>query len=99
MVAEEAQRHPEKPIEVFASDEHRLGLKPFSQRCWAPRGQRPLALGHHRFEWLYVTAFVSLSGGEAFWYLSNCVSKPFFEKLLALFAVKPAPEASVSSSW
>lgn len=86
MVAEEAERHPEKPIEVFASDEHRLGLKPFSRRCWAPRGERPVALGHHRFEWLYVTAFVSPESGETFWYLSNGVSKAFFEELLALFA-------------
>ena len=86
MVAEEAEKHPETTIEVFASDEHRLGLKPFSRRCWAPRGQRPVALGHHRFEWLYVTAFVSPTSGETFWYISNGVSKPFFEKRLALFA-------------
>lgn len=45
-----------------------------------------MALGHHRFEWLYVTAFVSPESGETFWYLSNGVSKAFFEKLLALFA-------------
>ena len=86
MVREEAERQPEKLIEVFASDEHRLGLKPFSRRCWAPRGARPVALGHHRFEWLYVTAFVSPRSGETFWYLSNGVSKAFFEELLALFA-------------
>ena len=47
---------------------------------------RPVALGHHRFKWLYVTALVSPTSGETFWYISNCVSKPFFEKLLALFA-------------
>jgi hypothetical protein len=86
VVAEQAERHPDTPIEVFASDEHRLGLKPFSRRCWAPRGARPVALGHHRFEWLYVTAFVSPESGETFWYLSNGVSKAFFEDLLALFA-------------
>ena len=45
-----------------------------------------MALGHHRFEWLYVTAFVSPESGETFWYLSNGVSKAFFEELLALFA-------------
>ncbi len=45
-----------------------------------------MALGHHRFEWLYVTAFVSPTSGETFWYLSNGVSKAFFEALLALFA-------------
>ena len=66
MVEEEAGRHPDKPIEVFASDEHRLGLKPLSRRCWAPRGQRPVALGHHRYKWLYVTAFVSPATRETF---------------------------------
>ena len=29
---------------------------------------------------------VSPTSGETFWYISNGVSKPFFEKLLALFA-------------
>jgi transposase len=53
---------------------------------WAPRGQRPVAVGHHRYEWLYVTAFVRPAAGEVFWYLANGVSKPFFAALLALFA-------------
>ena len=29
-------------------DEHRIGLKPIIRRVWAPKGQRPIALGHHR---------------------------------------------------
>ena len=56
------------------------------RRVWAPKGQRPIALGHHRYKWLYVTAFVQPSSGETFWYVSNGVSKPFFAALLALFA-------------
>jgi transposase len=85
-VAEEAAKHPDKVVEVFATDEHRLGLKPIVRRVWAPRGERPRAPGHHRFAWLYVTAFAQPSSGEVFWYIANGVSKPFFEKLLALFA-------------
>ena len=73
-------------IETFATDEHRLGLKPILRRVWAPKGQRPIALGHHRYKWLYVTAFVQPISGEVFWYVSNGVSKPFFAALLALFA-------------
>jgi transposase len=61
-------------------------LKPVTRRVWAPRGERPAALGHHRYEWLYVTAFVQPTSGETFWYLSDGVSKPFFEALLATFA-------------
>ena len=66
--------------------EHRIGLKPILRRVWAPKGQRPIALGHHRYKWLYVTAFVQPISGEVFWYVSNGISKPFFAALLALFA-------------
>ena len=53
---------------------------------WAPIGERPVALGHHRYQWLHVTAFVQPTSGEAVWFLSNGLSKPLFEKLLATFA-------------
>src|SRR3954466_4375581 len=86
ILAEEAEQHPGKVVEVFATDEHRIGLKPILRRVRAPEGERPRAPGHHRFEWLYVTAFVQPTSGEVFWYLANGVSKPFFEALLALFA-------------
>jgi hypothetical protein len=49
-------------------------------------GQRPIALGHHRFQWLHVVAFVQPTSGEAVWYLCSGLSKPFFEALLAGFA-------------
>jgi transposase len=61
---------------------------------WAPIGERPIAHGHHRFDWLYVTAFASPATGETFWYLSNGVSKEFFEALLETFAREA--EASVA---
>ncbi len=85
-VAEARAQHPDTPIEVWATDEHRIGLKPIIRRVWAPKGQRPIALGHHRYKWLSVTAFVQPISGEVFWYVSNGVSKPFFAALLALFA-------------
>lgn len=53
---------------------------------WAPKGKRPIAEGHHRLQWLYVTAFVGPATGETVWYLSNGVSKPLFAGLLAAFA-------------
>ena len=85
-LAEEVERHPGTPVEVWATDEHRLGLKPVRRRVWAPVGARPVALGHHRFEWLYVTAFVAPATGETVWYLSNGIDKPLFEIMLAAFA-------------
>src|SRR3954452_19753425 len=74
-VVEARAQHPDKAVEVWATDEHRIGLKPILRRVWAPKGQRPIALGHHRYKWLYVTAFVQPISGEVFWYVSNGVSK------------------------
>ena len=85
-LAEEVERHPGTPVEVWATDEHRLGLKPVRRRVWAPKGVRPVALGHHRFEWLYVTAFAAPATGETVWYLSNGIDKRLFEWMLAAFA-------------
>jgi hypothetical protein len=67
-------------------DEHRLGLKPITRGVWAPVGERPIALGHHRFEWLYVTGFVEPATGQTVWNVANAVCKEMFELVLADFA-------------
>jgi transposase len=85
-VARAKAAHPDRPVEVWAADEHRLGLKPIRRRVWAPIGQRPIALGHHRYQWLHVVAFVQPTSGETVWYLATGLSKPFFAELLAAFA-------------
>src|SRR3712207_6698266 len=85
-VAQAKAAHPDRPVEVWAEDEHRLGLKPIRRRVWAPIGQRPIALGHHRYQWLHAVAFVQPSSGETVWYLATGLSKPFFAALLAAFA-------------
>jgi transposase len=87
-VAQAAAEHADRPVEVWAEDEHRLGLKPIRRRVWAPVGQRPIALGHHRYQWLHVVAFVRPTSGETIWYLCSGLSKPFFEALLAAFALE-----------
>ena len=78
--------HPDRPVEVWAEDEHRLGLKPVRRRVRAPVGRRPIALGHHRHRWLHVIAFVRPTGGETVWHLASGLSEPFFEAPLAAFA-------------
>ena len=67
-------------------DEHRLGLKPITRRIWAPIGERPIATGHHRFEWLYVTGFAEPETGRTVWNVSTAISKEMFERILADFA-------------
>jgi hypothetical protein len=62
---EEQRQHPDATVEICASaeplvrgstlkiwamDEHRIGLKAIMRGVWAPVGERPIALGHHRFE-------------------------------------------------
>ena len=56
-----------RAVQVWAMDEHRAGLKPIVRTVWARRGQRPLAVGHQRFQWLHVYGvygFVRPSTGE-----------------------------------
>ena len=64
----------------------RLGLKPIRRRVRAPIGRRPIALGHHRYRWLHLAAFVQPTRGETLWCRCGGLSKPFFAELLALFA-------------
>ena len=67
-------------------DEHRIGLKPILRGVWAPKGERPIAIGHHRYEWLYVWGFVEPVSGATVWNVSNAVCKEMFEAILADFA-------------
>ena len=67
-------------------DEHRIGLKPITRGVWAPAGERPIALGHHRFEWLYVTGFVEPATGETVWNIGNAIGKEMFALILSDFA-------------
>lgn len=51
-VEEHRKEHPDRAVEVWAFDEHQVGLKPVPRRQWAPKGRRPVAVGHPRYEWL-----------------------------------------------
>ena len=86
VVAAEAAAHPDVPVEVVCADAHRLGPKPVLRSVWAPKGERPVGLGHHRFTWRYVMAVVAPASGETVWPLSNGVSKALFAGLLDAFA-------------
>ena len=85
-VAAAHKAHPKARIEVWAFDEHRIGLKPISRRVWAPTGQRPITRGAHRYQWLYLYAFVQPSKGEVVWFLFNTVNAAAFQETLKAFA-------------
>lgn len=80
------QQHPTATIEVWAFDEHRLGLKPILRAVWAPIGERPIARVHHRYEWLYVYGFVHPVTGRTEWLLLPRVNISWFNTALAAFA-------------
>jgi hypothetical protein len=63
-----------------------VGLQPIRRRVWAPRGQRPSAPVHPRYEWLYVYGFVQPETGASEWLLLPTVSVEAFALALAEFA-------------
>lgn len=78
--------HPQTPVEVWAQDEHRIGLKPILRRVWSPKGQRPLAVVRPRYQWSYLYGFVRPSTGDTFWLLLPTVSVEAFQMALNAFA-------------
>ncbi|MDQ3399206.1 MAG: IS630 family transposase [Deinococcota bacterium] len=67
-------------------DEHRLGLKPILRKLWAARGQRPIVRVQHRYQWLYLWAFVNPQSGQSVWYILPTVSVEAYSCVLKNFA-------------
>jgi len=85
-VDERRAANPARPVEVWAFDEQRVGLKPILRRQWAPKGQRPVAVGQHRYEWLYLYGFVHPSTGAVVWFVCSTVDTDLLSAVLAAFA-------------
>jgi transposase len=73
-------------VELWSSDEHRLGLKPVLRRIWAPRGQRPVTPVEHRYQWLYLYGFVQPATGRAYLPLLPKANADCFNQALQGFA-------------
>ncbi|HEV7129455.1 MAG TPA: IS630 family transposase, partial [Ktedonobacterales bacterium] len=85
-IAAVRQAHPDDALEVWAEDEHRVGLKPIVRWVWARRGQRVLARVQHRYVWDYLYAFVRPTTGTTWWLLLPSVRTELFALALASFA-------------
>lgn len=81
-----ATAFPHARVELWATDEHRIGLKPLLRRVWAPIGRRPVARVRQRFAWRYLVGFVHPASGRTIFHLATSVSIPLFEVELAAFA-------------
>jgi transposase len=73
-------------VEVWGHDQARRGLKPIVRKVWARRGQRPLAVSTHRYEWTYAYGFVHPKSGKTHWLLMPEVSTEAMGLALAAFA-------------
>lgn len=73
-------------MEVWANDEHRIGLKPIVRRVWAKKGERPLAQVEHRYQWSYLHGFVRPCDGATFWWLTSWVDVEAWQLVLDEFA-------------
>ena len=85
-MGERRERDPGRAVEVWAFDEHRLGVKPVLRRQWAPRGERPVAVGRHRYEWLCLYGFVHPATGKVVWFVRSTVDAELLGAVLAAFA-------------
>jgi DDE superfamily endonuclease len=80
------QAYPEASVELWSTDEHRIGLKPILRRVWAPKGSAVKAVVAQRYEWMYVYACVHPESGLTSWLLLSTVHVEIFSQALALFA-------------
>jgi len=80
------QAHPEATVELWVTDQHRVGLKPILRRVWARKGSRPTVTVQQRFQWLYVYSFVHPTSGKTEWLLLPTVRADVFTLALAHFA-------------
>ncbi len=84
--AEIARQFPNATVEVWAFDEHRLGLKPILRKVWARGGERPIAVVNYRYEWTYLYGFVDPATGKTEWFILPRVNVEWFNQALEAFA-------------
>jgi hypothetical protein len=71
-----ATAFPHVTVELWAVDEHRIGLKPILHKVWCCDGQRPLAPVQHRYDWRYLVGFVHPASGRTVLHLATSVWDP-----------------------
>lgn len=86
-VDEVAQKYPNDIVEVWAEDEHRLGLQPIIRAVWVEKGTKnatvPVKPG---YEWFYLYAFVHPQSGRSYWWILSHLSIEMFSLALKDFA-------------
>lgn len=78
--------HPGAVVEVWAQDEHRLGLKPVQRRVWLLPDMDPVAPVWPRYEWCYVSGWIRPETGDNYWLLVPRIGTDVYSQMLAEFA-------------
>jgi transposase len=81
-----ATAFPQATVELWAVDEHRIGLKPILRKVWTLPGQHPVAPVEHRYDWRYLVGFVHPASGRTVWHLATTVNIELFSVELEAFA-------------
>jgi transposase len=74
---------PERAVEGWATDEHRVGLKPILRRVWARIGSRLKAVVRPGYHWMYLYGFVEPQSGKTSWLLMPTVNTQTFSLALS----------------
>ena len=77
---------PDATVEVWAEDEHRIGLHPVNRLVWVPLGEQPIASVNWKYQWLWLVGFVHPTTGETYWWIVPCLNHEVFSRLLEDFA-------------
>jgi transposase len=80
------EAYPTAKVELWCTDEHRLGLKAIVRKAWSPIGERPTVKVHHRYRWTYLYAFARPNSGEVHWLILPSVNAEVFSAALENFA-------------
>jgi hypothetical protein len=101
LLREVATAFPQARVELWAMDEHRIGLKSILRKVWSLDNQRPVAPVQHRYDWRYLVGFVHPASGRTVFHLATSVSVPLFEAERAAFAqaVGASPGKQIVLCW
>lgn len=79
--------HPAAAVQLWAMDEHRLGLHPILRRVWVDKWLGSLSAPVHcRYDWFWLYGFVHPCSGQTYWWLLPRVNIDLFNRALADFA-------------
>jgi transposase len=73
-------------VELWAIDEHRIGLKPIIRKVWTLGNIRPVAPVEHCYAWRYLVGVVHPASGRTEWHLATTVNIELFSVELEAFA-------------